>query len=64
MSRQERRLFTEDLKREAARLIETSGRTISQIATDLDLGFSTLTRWKRPHQEADLLADILAREII
>lgn len=56
MSRRERRAFTEDFKQEAVRLTETSGRTISQIAKDLDLGLSTLTRWKRQYREADLLA--------
>jgi transposase len=56
MSRRERRAFTEDFKQEAVWLTETSGRTISQIAKDLDLGLSTLTRWKRQYREADLLA--------
>ena len=56
MSRRERRAFTEDFKQEAVRLTETSGRTISQIAKDLDLGLSTLARWKRQFREADLLS--------
>jgi len=32
MNKRERRLFTEEFKHEAVRLIETSGRTIAQIA--------------------------------
>lgn len=56
MTKQERRIFTEEFKLEAVRLIETSGRTIKQIADDLGIGLSTLTRWKRIYREADLLA--------
>jgi transposase len=44
MTKRERRIFTEELKREAVRLLESSGRTIAQIAEDLGVGLSTLTR--------------------
>ena len=56
MTQRTRRSFTEDFKREAVRLTQTSGRTISQVAEDLGIGLSTLTRWKRKYQEADLLS--------
>jgi len=56
MGKRERRTFTEEFKREAVRLTETSGRTIAQVADDLGIGLSTLTRWKRRYREADLLA--------
>jgi transposase len=56
MGKRERRTFTEEFKQEAVRLTETSGRTIAQVAEDLGLGLSTLTRWKRQYREADLLA--------
>lgn len=56
MGKRERRTFTADFKREAVRLTETSGRTIAQVAEDLGLGLSTLTRWKRQYREDDLLA--------
>ena len=46
MSKRERRIFTEEFKREAVRLTETSGRTIMQVADDLGIGLSSLTRWK------------------
>ena len=52
MTKRERRVFTGEFKREAVRLIETSGRTIAQIADDLGVGLSTLTRWKRIYSEA------------
>ncbi len=56
MTQRTRRSFTEDFKREAVRLTQTSGRTISQVAEDIGIGLSTLTRWKRKYQEADLLS--------
>jgi len=56
MGKRERRTFTEEFKREAVRLTETSGRTIAQVADDLGLGLSTLARWRRRYREADLLA--------
>jgi|APSaa5957512535_1039671.scaffolds.fasta_scaffold185723_2 transposase len=56
MTRPARRRFTDDFKREAVRLTQTSGRTISQVADDLGIGLSTLTRWRRKHIEADLLS--------
>ena len=56
MSGRERRLFTDEFKREAVRLTETSGRTVAQVADDLGVGRSTLTRWKRHHREAELLS--------
>lgn len=56
MSGRERRLFTDEFKREAVRLTETSGRTVAQVADDLGVGRSTLTRWKRQHVETELLS--------
>jgi transposase len=47
---------TEEFKREAVRLIETSGRTVAQVAGDLGIGKSTLTRWKTQFKEADILS--------
>ena len=66
MGKRERRTFTEDFKREAVRLTQTSRRTIGQVAEDLGLGLSTLTRWKRRYREADLFAgphDDAAKEL-
>ena len=56
MTQRTRRSFTEDFKREAVRLTQTSGRPISQVAEDIGIGLSTLTRWNRKYQEADLLS--------
>jgi len=52
MGKRERRTFTEELKREAVRLTDTSGRTIAHVADDIGLGYSTLARWR--YREADL----------
>ncbi|AVM76165.1 Transposase [Magnetospirillum gryphiswaldense MSR-1] len=50
------RKFTEDFKREAVRLVQTSGRTVEQVADDLGIGRSTLGKWLAKHREADLLS--------
>ena len=58
MGKRERRAFTDEFKQEAVRLTESSGRTITQVADNLGIGLSTLTRWKRRYREVDLLAGI------
>ena len=55
MGKRQRRL-TRDLEAEAVRLVETSGRTQKEIATDLGIGFSTLRRWIDKRRERDLEA--------
>ena len=56
MSKRQKRSFTDDFKRESVRLTQTSGRTIEQVAHDLGIGLSTLTRWKRQFREAESMA--------
>jgi len=41
------RYFSDDFKREAVRLSLESGKTIPEVATDLGIGKSTLTSWRR-----------------
>lgn len=53
MTMKQRREFTPEFKREAVGLLNSSGRTIRQIAGDLDLGFSTLNRWRREQRDAE-----------
>jgi len=56
MGKKNKPQFTEDFRREAVRLTQTSGRTIKQVADDLGIGLSTLSTWKRKYLEANLLA--------
>jgi len=42
----ERRSYTEEFKREAVRLMERSGKPISQIARDLGVNDNNLYRWR------------------
>ena len=45
--------LTPEFRREAVRLALTSGRTRSEIADDLGIGLSTLTRWVRQDRDAE-----------
>lgn len=56
MGKKQKRQFTDEFKREAVRIVLTSGRTVAQVADDLGIGLSTLTTWKRKLTEVDLLA--------
>ncbi|CCG43177.1 transposase (fragment) [Magnetospirillum molischianum DSM 120] len=46
------RTFTDEFKREAVRLVQTSGRTVGQVAADLGVGHSTLGKWLTRHRVA------------
>lgn len=46
--------FTKEFEREAVRLAETSGRTLKEIAEDLGIGLSTLTRWISRNRDAGM----------
>ena len=54
MSEQQRWVFTDEFKREAVGMIASSGRTLRQVAGDLGLGLSTLTRWKRQLKDVEI----------
>ncbi len=43
-------------RREAVRILTTSGRTIRQVADDLGIGMSSLSTWKRKMDRAELMA--------
>lgn len=51
-----RRIYDEAFRREAVRILVTSGRTVPQVAADLGIGRSTLGAWKSKMAEAELLA--------
>ena len=44
--RNERKRYTEDFKREAVRLMESSGKPIAEIARDLGINDNNLYRWR------------------
>jgi transposase len=45
MARRKRRKFTAEFKADAVRLCTSGGRTIAQVATDLDLTETALREW-------------------
>ena len=47
---------TDELRREAVRIVLTSGLTRKQLASDLGIGFSTLSKWMQKSQPGDLPA--------
>jgi transposase len=42
----ERKSYTEDFKREAVRLMESSGKPIAELARDLGINDNNLYRWR------------------
>ena len=52
----ERQVFDAAFRKEAVRILASSGRSIPAVAADLGVGKSTLGKWKRTHDEALLLA--------
>ncbi len=58
--------FTTEFKREAVRLVLTSGRPRAEIAEDLGVGLSTLTRWIGQYRDDEMppeLKDDLQAEL-
>jgi transposase len=43
----EKRVFTAEFKREALNLVETSGKSLAQVARDLGISDHTLHGWKQ-----------------
>ena len=66
------RLFDDAFRREAVRILATSGRTIKSVADDLGIGTSSLGKWKRqldldalmagPHEDVQMELARLRRE--
>ena len=47
----ERRTYTREFKIEAVRLVRTSGKSQREVANDLGVPESNLTRWKKKYAE-------------
>jgi transposase len=59
-NRRERRKFTPEFKAEAVRLVEVGGKSIGQVAKELDLTESALRNWvdrARGEKQGGLTAD-------
>lgn len=52
----QRQKFTKEFRREAMRLSRDSGRTIREIADDLGIGMSTLSKWRSVDTDAEPVA--------
>lgn len=50
------RVIDDAFRQEAVRILETSGRTIRQVAGDLGVGVSSLGKWKRTLDRTELMA--------
>lgn len=51
MAKKEQRVFTQEFKREAVQLAETSGKSMTQIARDLGISDSALHAWRKQFAE-------------
>lgn len=52
----DRRNYTEEFKREAVRLMESSGKPVAQIARDLGINDNNLYRWRGVYGHQNPLA--------
>jgi transposase len=50
------RVIDDAFRKEAVRILTTSGRTIKAVADDLGVGLSSLGKWKRQLDRVDLMA--------
>ena len=48
--------YTDEFRRDAVRIVTTSGLTRPQAASDLGVGLSTLNKWVQKHQYDDLMS--------
>jgi transposase len=52
----ERRTYTKEFKQEAIRLYETSGKSVAQIESDLDITPGLLNKWRAKYRQEGLQA--------
>ena len=48
--------YTEEFRRDAVLIATTSGLTRPQVASDLGVGLSTLSKWVQKHRHDDLMS--------
>lgn len=56
MSVQQRRKYDSDFKRNAVRLLEEPGRTVSEVAESLGISKDILYRWRKEYAAREVLA--------
>ena len=47
---------TEEFRKDAVRIVLTSGLTRKQVAADLGIGMSTLNKWITAHRDTDVVS--------
>ena len=47
---------TEELRKDAVRMALTSGLARKQVATDLGVGMSTISKWITAHRDTDVVS--------
>ena len=57
MSRRKHRMYSDEFKREALQLVETSGKTIAEIERDLSLSSGLLHKWRQRYQISDVASE-------
>ena len=63
MKRSPRRIFQEEFKREAIRLVNEQGLTISEACKKLDIATKSLRTWMKQEQAGELKASLGARKL-
>ena len=48
--------YTDEFRRDAVRIVISSGLTRPQVSSDLGVGLSTLNKWVQKHQHDDLMS--------
>jgi transposase len=48
--------YTDEFRRDAVRIAQSSGLTRPKVASDLGVGLSTLNKWVQKHQHDDLMS--------
>lgn len=61
-SRRRRRVFTDEFKSDAVELVHSSGKSIGQVARDLDLTETSLREWVSKTEDGQLRNAIIVDE--
>lgn len=59
-TRRARRMFTDEYKANAVALVESSGKSVGQVATDLDLTETALREWVKQARTAGSAGPLLS----